>query len=345
MHEARLYERRDDKKVKCHLCAHGCLIKPGGRGICQVRENQDGTLYTLVWGKPIAANLDPIEKKPLYHFLPGSTSLSIATVGCNFQCGFCQNWDISQQQRESGGRVPGGGPGGTLVEPAAILAQALSSGAASISYTYTEPTIYFEYAYDCMQLAVDNGLKNVFVTNGYESPECVEACQGLLHAANVDLKAMNDDFYRSECKAHLAPVLATLKNMRRAGVWLEVTTLLIPGKNDDPGEVTELAAFLAGELGPEVPWHISAYTPRYKYLNGGPGRTPVSAIEKALDIGRQAGLKFVYGGNVMGHASEGTACPSCGEPVIRRVGYTTDNRLKSGGACPHCGHRLAGVWA
>ncbi len=345
MREAMLYEKMEEGRVRCHLCAHGCLVKPGGRGICQVRENQDGVLYSLVYGKPIAGNPDPIEKKPLFHFLPGSLSYSIATIGCNFQCGFCQNWDISQFPREHGReRIPGGGPEGRLVEPREIVAQAQATGCASISYTYTEPTIYFEYALDCMRLAVGQGLRNVFVSNGYESAECVAACQGLLHAANIDLKSFDDGFYKSECKARLQPVLDTLRRMHAAGIWLEVTTLLIPGKNDDPAQLRELTAFLARELSPQVPWHVSAYTPRYKYEGSGVPPTPVKTLEMALEIGRQAGLLFVYAGNVPGHNSESTACPSCGRLVVGRQGYRVRGQDLNNGACPSCARPVPGVW-
>jgi pyruvate formate lyase activating enzyme len=345
MHEAMLYDRLDDQKVRCRLCAHGCVIPPDGRGICQVRENRGGVLYSLVWGKPISGNPDPIEKKPLFHFLPGSRSYSIATIGCNFHCGFCQNWNISQYPSQSGGQVPGGTADGRDVPPQTIVEQALATGCRSISYTYTEPTIYFEYARDCMELAVEQGLKNVFVSNGYESADCVQDMRGLLHAANIDLKAMNRDFYKNECKARLQPVLDTLIRMRRAGIWLEVTTLLIPGKNDDPAELRELAGFIANELSIEVPWHVSAYTPRYKYQNGGPGPTPVASLEKALAIGKEAGLQFVYAGNVAGHDSETTFCPGCGAPVIKRSLFSIRQSRIDQGACPGCGRKIPGVWS
>lgn len=342
MRRADLWTSLDDGKIACELCAHGCVIVPGKRGLCMVRENVDGVLFSLVWGRPIASNVDPIEKKPLYHFLPGSLSYSIATVGCNFRCAFCQNWQISQQPREAG--LSDHGPGG-LVPPEAIVAQAQAADCASISYTYTEPTIYFEYARDCMELAVAAGLKNVFVTNGYQSAQCVAACQGLLHAANVDLKAFSDAFYRQECHARLQPVLDTLRRLHAAGVWLEVTTLLIPGKNDDPGELAELCAFIAGELSPDVPWHVSAYSPRYKYGSHGPGPTPPSALDAALAIGRAAGLRYVYAGNVPGHASETTLCPSCGHRLVGRRGYMVDADRITDGVCPGCGAAIAGVWA
>lgn len=341
MHEAMLYRQLPGNRVACGLCAHGCQIDDGGRGVCQVRENRAGALYSLVYGRPIAANLDPIEKKPLFHFLPGTLSFSIATVGCNFQCGFCQNWNISQMARE-GGRIPGGDRKGNQAPARQIVDQALASGAASISYTYTEPTIYFEYAHDCMKLAVEVGLKNVFVSNGYQSAACVEACRGLLHAANIDLKAMSDGFYRKHCKARLRPVLDSLVNFRRAGVFLEITTLLIPGENDDPAELADLAGFIAAELGEGTPWHVSRFHPDYKVNHIGP--TPVSGLEKALEIGREAGLHFVYAGNIPGHDSESTKCPGCGGVAVSRQGYMVkESRLKNG-ACPDCGREIPGVW-
>ena len=344
MKEAYLWEPLAEGQVRCRLCSHRCRIKEGKRGLCGVRENEEGRLKSLVYGKIIARNVDPIEKKPLFHFLPGSTSYSIATIGCNFQCAFCQNWDISQYTREGGREIPGGGPGGAEVSPAQIVAEAQRKGCASISYTYTEPTIYFEYAYDCMKLAHQAGLKNVFVTNGYESADCIEECKGLLDAANVDLKAMSDGFYRRECKASLQPVLDTLKRVHQAGIWLEVTTLLIPGKNDSPLELTKLAEFIARELSTEVPWHISAYTPRYKYSEGGPQSTPVATLEMAMGLGLQAGLGYVYPGNLFGHDGENTKCPGCGEKIIGRRGYSVNDQVAKTGLCPSCAQPIAGVW-
>ena len=345
MHKAMLWDSLAREKVRCRLCAHGCLIKEGGLGLCRVRENKGGELYTRVWGKPVAANPDPIEKKPLFHFQPGTRSFSIATIGCNFQCGFCQNWDISQFLRESGDSIPGGSSGGKVAPPEVIVNQALEYGCSSIAYTYTEPTIYFEYAFDIMKLAVQKGLKNVFVSNGYQSADCLEACRGLLHAANVDLKAFSDDFYKNQCKARLQPVLDTLVRLREQGVWLEVTTLLIPGMNDSDLELNQIAGFLAADLGSSVPWHVSAYNPRYKYVEKGPPATPLSSLERALEAGERAGLKYVYAGNVPGHDSESTYCPGCGQVLVkRRLFSIMENSLKDR-ACPHCGAEIKGVWS
>lgn len=336
MKEALLWEPRDENRVKCLLCAHGCLIKSGETGICAVRQNRDGKLYSLVYGRAISANLDPIEKKPLFHFLPGTKSLSIATVGCNFKCRHCQNSDISQLPRD-GHRIEGGN-----LPPEDVVAAAISRGAASISYTYTEPTIFFEYALDTARLASQQGIKNVFVTNGYMSRQALEMIDGDLHAANVDLKAFTDDFYKSVCGAKLEPVKDTIKAMWERGVWVEVTTLLIPGYNDDADELAALADWLVS-VSPEMPWHISAFRPTY-HLTDAPS-TPVSTIHKARDIGIKAGIRYVYAGNVWGDDGEKTSCHNCGRVVIDRVGFSIrSNRLRDG-ACPDCGEPVAGVWS
>ncbi len=257
MFEARLYQKKEDQKVWCYLCNHHCLIKDGKRGICGVRENQGGILYSLVYGKPIAAHVDPIEKKPLFHFLPGSTSFSIATAGCNFRCLFCQNADISQAGKMKS--IPG-----QETAPEEIVSAALRAQCRSISYTYTEPTIFFEYAQDISLLAEAQGLKNVFVTNGFMTREMLDSIHPHLHAANVDLKAFRENFYKTQCGAKLTPVLDTLKIMKRMGIWVEVTTLIIPTLNDSKEELSELARFIADDLGPETPWHISRFHPTYQ---------------------------------------------------------------------------------
>mgnify|MGYP000858062593 CR=1 FL=1 len=335
MKEAYLYNRLEDERVRCALCNHRCVIKPGKRGICGVRENRGGTLYSLVYGKVIAAHTDPIEKKPLFHFLPGSLSYSIATVGCNFRCRFCQNADISQMPAETG-RIEG-----KDTTPEAVVEAALASGCESIAYTYTEPTIFFEMAHDTALLADSKGLKNVFVSNGYMTPECLEFIHPHLHAANVDLKAFTDRFYKEQCGAKLAPVLTTLETMKRLNVWLEVTTLLIPGHNDDPGELRELADFLVN-LDPYIPWHISRFYPTYKLLDAPP--TPPETVRRARDIGYEAGLKYVYTGNLPGDMGEKTYCPDCGELLIDRVGFRVGGMRIKDGKCAQCGGRLAGVW-
>ena len=322
---------RGGPTVHCYLCAHHCRIAPGERGRCGVRENKDGTLVTLVFGRAIAGAVDPIEKKPLFHFLPGSLSYSLATVGCNFSCLFCQNSDISQMPREAG-RIEG-----IELSPPNVVGQARAAGCASISYTYTEPTVFFEYAEACMHLGVEAGLKNVFVTNGYMTRQALDRLQGVLHAANVDLKGFSDSYYRRVVGGRLGPVKRSIARMVDMGVWVEVTTLLIPGMNDDASELRSLAQFLVS-LSPDLPWHVSRFYPSYRLLDVPP--TPVASIERAVAIGREAGLRFVYGGNLPGHGSESTVCPQCGETVISRVGFSVRYTNLSGTRCGSCGAEL-----
>jgi pyruvate formate lyase activating enzyme len=329
-HEAMLYRKAEKDFCDCFLCAHRCHIAPGKRGICRVRENRDGTLCSLVYGKLIAAHVDPIEKKPLYHFMPGSVSYSIATTGCNFQCDFCQNWQISQGARD--GDIPG-----RYTEPEEVVEAAESHGCGSISYTYTEPTIYFEYAFDCAKLAKSRGLRNNFVTNGYETPETVEKMAGVIDAANVDLKAFSDGFYRERCKARLEPVCESIRLMHQAGIHVEVTTLLIPGYNDDPDELKRLTEFLAG-VSPDIAWHVSRYHPDYQFDHA--SVTPSELIFRALETGKQAGLRFVYAGNLPAGEYENTRCPKCGTTVISRSGFSARITGLKGSACSACGEQL-----
>jgi pyruvate formate lyase activating enzyme len=315
------------------LCAHRCRIRPGQRGICGVRQNQDGTLYSWVYGRTISAAVDPIEKKPLYHFHPGTTAFSIATVGCNFSCTFCQNADISQAPRE--GRDLEGYA--RDLPPEQVVGLAQSRGCRSIAYTYTEPTIFFEYAYDTARLATPVGIKNVFVTNGYMTPEALEKIDGHLHAANVDLKG-SDDFYRQTCGARQGPVLESIRQMHEMGVWLEVTTLVIPGHNDDDETLREIAEFLVS-VNPDMPWHLSRFSPRYNLLDAPP--TPPETLHHAAEIGTEAGLRYVYVGNVPGDDYEHTRCPECGAVCISRFGYQTRNLMEDGTTCPNCGNELA----
>ena len=334
--EAYLWESVEDQTVRCNLCNHRCIIKDGRRGICGVRENRSGALETLVYGKAIAQNVDPIEKKPLFHFMPGTRSYSIATVGCNLKCRFCQNADIAQMPSDHDGMIMGND-----VLPEDIVSDAKKTKCQSISYTYTEPTIFFEYAYDTAKFAHNAGIKNVFVTNGYMTREAIEMIHPYLDAANVDLKAFNPDYYKNLCGAKLEPVKETLKIMKSFDIFVEVTTLLIPGLNDDKDELKALARFLAETLGPETPWHVSRFHPTYK-LTDRP-TTPVETLITARKIGLEAGLRYVYTGNVPGEQGEDTFCYQCGKVLIKRWGFQISKYHIKGGRCKYCDAPIDGV--
>lgn len=333
--EALLYERLPDQAVRCFLCAHQCRIMRDKFGFCGVRQNLDGVLHTYAYGEVIAAHVDPIEKKPLYHFFPGSSSFSIATAGCNFRCGFCQNWQISQQTFE--GRHP---LQGEALSPREIVESALRYNCKSISYTYTEPTIFFEYALETMKLAKQEKLYNVFVTNGYMSKECLETGGPYLDAANVDLKFFDNDAYRRICRGSLQPVLDSIRLMHKLGVWVEVTTLLINGENDSHDGLTGIAQFIAA-TDKNIPWHICRFHPDYKFSLR--SATLESTIKKAIDIAKAAGLKYVYAGNVYGFGND-TNCPACGKVLIKREGFQIlENNLK-GSRCAYCDEVISGVF-
>jgi len=330
-----LYRTLPEQKVSCFLCPHQCEIVDSKFGICGVRQNREGKLYTHVYGEVIAAHVDPIEKKPLYHFLPGTTSFSIATIGCNFRCPFCQNWQISQASK----RKEGGERGHTLL-PEDVVQAAKNYGCQSISYTYTEPTIFFEYAYDTAKLATKEGLANIFVTNGFMTPEALETIKPYLDACNVDLKSFREEFYKEICKGHLQPVLDSIRLMKKLDIWVEVTTLVVPGENDGEEELRSIARFIA-ETDPEIPWHISRFHPNYKYTDT--RATPLETLRNACSIGRKEGLRYIYVGNVLGE-SEDTLCPSCGKTLVRRHGFSiSDYRVKDS-ACSFCGKHVAGVF-
>jgi pyruvate formate lyase activating enzyme len=336
MKEALFYTKGDCLAVSCGLCRFRCHIAVGRRGGCGVRENRDGVLYSLVYGKSVVDHVDPVEKKPLFHMLPGSRSLSIATVGCNFRCRHCQNYAISQISVDDGAIV------GAELSPEAIVDHAVSTGCRSISYTYTEPTVFFEYAYDTAVFAHRVGLKNIFVTNGYISRDALAYISPYLDAANIDLKAFSEGFYRNIVKASLAEVLDSLVEYKRLGVWIELTTLIIPGLNDSDKELTALARFIATELGCETPWHVSRFFPTYR-LTDRPG-TPLATLQRAGEIGRAAGLHYVYEGNVPGAGGETTWCPGCGKALIVRHGFAVIECSLHQGACPECGFPVAGIW-
>jgi pyruvate formate lyase activating enzyme len=337
LHEAMLWERLgpEDERVRCNLCSHHCVIPAGRQGVCHVRENRGGTLYTLVYGEVIAQHSDPIEKKPLFHFYPSSRTYSIATPGCNFRCAFCQNWEISQMPRERGAIQ------GVAAAPAQIAAAAQAAGCASVAYTYTEPTIFAEYALDTARAAQARGLKNVFVSNGYMTPALLDQMGGLIDAINVDLKAGRGQFYHKISGAALEPVLANLKHIQQLGIWLEVTTLVIPGLNDSDDELRWMATYLHDELGPDVPWHVSRFYPNYEMADALP--TSTTTLARAADIGHQAGLRYVYVGNLPGTQSENTFCPQCGAPVITRLGFQVRKKALRGGHCAACGGAISGA--
>lgn len=336
MREAMLWESLGEGRIRCNLCAHRCIIPPGRRGICMVRENRDGTLYTLVYGRLVAVAVDPIEKKPLFHFLPGADALSIATVGCNFRCEFCQNYHISQYPRDHGGRIFG-----DEVSPEEVVSQAERSGSRVIAYTYTEPTVFFEMAYETARLAHARGIKNVFVTNGYMTREALEEISPYLDGANVDLKAFREETYRRHMGATLQPVLDTIEGMYQRGIWVEVTTLIIPGLNDSEEELRWIAEFIRG-ISPDIPWHISRFFPSYRMQDRPP--TPVSTLFRAYEIGKEVGLNHVYLGNLPGE-KEDTICPRCGATLIKRYGFLVERNDVAEGRCPHCGTEIAGVWS
>jgi len=333
--EALLYDKLDEDRVQCALCAHRCKINPGRRGLCGVRENKNGVLYSLVFGTLIAEHVDPVEKKPFFHVHPATRSYSIATVGCNFTCEFCQNHEISQMPRSTLMIT------GEDTAPAVIVERAKKSACKTIAYTYTEPTVYLETALETAKIACLEGLQNVFVTNGFMTPEAIEIISSYLAAANVDLKSFRDEFYKKQCGAKLNPVLDTLKKIKERGIWLEITTLLIPGLNDSLEELRDIAAFICS-LGSETPWHISRFHPQFKMVRTPP--TPISSLHRACHIGKEAGLKYVYSGNVPGDEGENTYCSNCSNLLINRYGYRIVANYLSGNSCPKCGKKLEGVF-
>ncbi len=331
MKEALFYRKIDGQKVECHLCPHTCRISEGKRGICGVRENRDGVLISLVYARPCATHIDPIEKKPLYHFLPGSKSFSIGTAGCNLQCMHCQNWNLSRARPES---IPC-----PVVDSDELIKMAISYKCASIAYTYNEPSMNFEYVLETAQKARARNIKNIMVTNGYISPEPLKELYRYIDAANVDLKGFRDEFYKKICKARLEPVLTTLKELHAMGVWLEITNLIIPGYNDGPDEITELCGWIRDTLGTQYPLHFSAFHPDYKLLDAAP--TPAGTLARAREIAVSAGLKYVYLGNV--RVETPTTCPHCGRTLVSRTVFqVTENKIIKG-KCP-CGETIAGVW-
>ena len=362
------YETLQDHFVRCTLCPHDCKIAPDHRGACGVRINREGQLFTVVGNRIVSAEIDPIEKKPLFHFLPGSTAYSIATVGCNLRCRFCQNWTISQWPKlrelmdrgEDASYAVRGHPAsewcaeteppeeqwgvGAQVVPSELVDQAKRTGCRSIAYTYTEPTIFYELALTTARLASGAGLGNVFVTNGFISLDPLREIAPYLGAANIDLKSFRDSYYRKLCGARLEPVLAAILEYKKLGVWIELTTLLIPGLNDEDRELKDIAHFIKAELGEDVPWHISRFLPAYKMEHW--QETSIRSLLRAREVGQEEGLRYIYLGNVpQEEGAENTICPGCGTVVIRRWGFAVvENRLRAG-RCPDCCQFVMGRWA
>jgi len=333
----RLSTDADERTVVCDLCHHRCTIANGKRGICKARRNDDGTLVSLVYGRCIALTPDPIEKKPLFHYLPGTRSMSVATVGCNFTCDFCQNHHISQYLRDREGDVPG-----DWVEPADIVRAAEKARCRSLSFTYTEPTVFFEYALDAARLGQERRIGSCFVSNGFMTPEAVDTIAPYLDAINVDLKSFDPEVYRRVIGGRLDGVLETIQHLYEQNIWIEITTLLIEGMNDSEDEVRKIARFVAN-LDPNIPWHVSRFHPHYKMGHAAP--TAGESVLRAVEIGRAEGLRHIYCGNMRDARWESTWCASCGGLLIERTGFrTVANHLAPSGACPSCGARCSGWW-
>mgnify|MGYP002640350278 CR=1 FL=1 len=326
-------------KILCEACSQACVLDEGEYGVCSVRKVESGELKLLVYGLAAAVNVDPVEKKPMFHFLPQSKAFSIGTVGCNFSCKFCQNYSISQYPKEHNHEIVG-----NELSPQRIVELSIEHGCDSIAYTYNEPIIFFEYTFDTAKLAHEKGLKNIYVTSGYETHKAIDLLAPYLDGMNIDIKSFSNDFYKEICGAKLKPVLETVKYAHAKGIWIEITTLLIQGQNDSDEEIREIAKFIAS-VDNTIPWHISAFRPMYKMLDV--PRTPESTLLRAYRIGEEEGLKYVYIGNVDNEDHESTYCPSCQKRVIDRrgnIGQYVINDLKDNGICPHCNYTLEGVW-
>ncbi len=332
--EAKYYKKLDEGRVECQICPRECKVAPKERGYCGVRENIDGVYTTLVYGRACSVNVDPIEKKPLFHFLPGAKALSIATAGCNIECKFCQNWEISQFRPEQVRDID--------LPPEMVVKKARENGIESIAFTYTEPVVFYEYMRDTAELAKQHGVKSVMISNGYiQSKPMAELCEHL-SAVKIDLKAFTEKFYRETCSGELEPVLKTLKLLKEKGMWFELVVLIIPTLNDSDKEVSSMCSWVQSELGPDVPIHFSRFYPTYKIKNLPP--TPVSTLERAREIAMTAGLNYTYVGNVPRHEGESTYCPRCGKVVVKRIGYHIPGVWIKDGKCASCDTPIAGIW-
>ena len=334
--EARFYEKLANRAVRCGICPRACVVPEGGRGYCEVRENRRGTYYSLVYGYPASVHVDPIEKKPLFHVYPGSKAFSMATAGCNIDCKFCQNWELSQSRPEDISPAP------AYTTPAAVAAAAARSGARAIAYTYNEPTVFYEYMADCARAGRDVGVESVVVTNGFISAAPQKELMGLVKAVKVDLKAFTPGFYRDVCDGFLEPVLESLKRLKGGGMWIEIVVLLIPTLNDAPGEIRRMSDWILKELGPDVPLHFTRYHPQYKMRNLPP--TPLATLARARAIAMAQGLRFVYTGNAPGAEGQDTACPACRATLIKRYGFGVEALRIVNGKCGSCGAAIPGVW-
>ncbi|MCX6781849.1 MAG: AmmeMemoRadiSam system radical SAM enzyme [Candidatus Magasanikbacteria bacterium] len=340
MREATLYTKKTDKAVECSACAWRCRIAEGKTGVCGVRQNIGGKLFLLVYGRAVSANIDPIEKKPLYHFLPGEKIFSIGTIGCNFGCEFCQNFDISQASRAGGAEIDVVKSGDEL-SPEEAVNFCIEHRIPAIAFTYNEPAIFAEYAVEVMRLAKSHGIKGVFVSNGYETPEALDFLAPFIDAYNIDLKGFTEKYYQKICKTKLAPVIATIQEIFRRGVWLEITTLLVPGENDSEGELRNIAGFIRN-ISPNIPWHLSAFYPTYQ-MTDRPATAPES-LTKAYQIGKEAGLRYVYTGNISDMEMSKTICPKCNEVLIERHGFSVQKNILEDNSCPYCREEISGVW-
>ncbi len=335
MVEARYYEQLDDNNVRCNLCFRNCYIEEGRRGVCRNRENNDGELYNIVYSLPAAVNVDPIEKEPMHHFLPDTQILCIGTAGCNFRCKFCHNWRMSQRSLEEVRDVQN-------LTPEDIVEAAKNRGIPSISFTYNEPTVFYEYMYDTAKLAQENGLNVIFHSNGAMNQEPLEDLLQHIDGVTVDLKAFTDDFYNDICEARLDPVLSTLKTIYQSGAWLEIVNLVLPEKNDSPEEIREMSRWINNELGNEVPVHFNRFSPAYQMTDLMP--TPIETLERCRDIAKSEGIKYITIGNAPGHIYNSSFCPECNSVIIDRTHFSIHEVNMENGKCGECGAEIPGVW-
>ncbi len=347
MKQATLYKDLKDSRVQCQACNHYCILNNGQTGLCKVRKNQEGKLFLMVYGKISAAHIDPVEKKPLFHFLPGKEIFSVGTIGCNFQCDFCQNWQLSQAIVREGFPDASQSPTDHELPPEEVVEICQNRQIPAIAFTYNEPTIFFEYTYDVARLAHDHKIKSVYVSNGYASKEAIDKISLYLDAINIDLKSFREDFYKKICKARLQPVLDNIKRFHKNQIWVEITTLIVPGENDSEEELTQIAEFI-NSVSPNIPWHISKFTPQYKMDKKPP--TASKKIQEAYEIGKRAGLNFVYAGNISDEKLQSTFCPKCETLLIQRNWNTSQIKglgiSNSGEAtCQNCSTKIPGVWS